>query len=61
MFGLLKKIALYLIPILGIIYGYQFMTGKSIDTLPGEIVGKIQQKNTAPDQKDPEKNLLKNQ
>ncbi len=55
MFGILKKIALYLIPILGIIYGYQFMTGKSIDTLPGEIVGKIQQKTTAPDHKNPEK------
>ncbi len=46
MFGLLKKIALYLIPIIGIIYGYQYMTGKSITTLPGEIANKFQENNS---------------
>ncbi|MBU1567343.1 MAG: hypothetical protein KJ630_17185 [Proteobacteria bacterium] len=53
MLELLKKIAIYLIPILGIIYGYHFMTGKSIATLPGEIVGKLQQKNTATESTNP--------
>jgi hypothetical protein len=33
-----KKIMLYLVIFLGIFYGYQYMTGKSITTLPGEIV-----------------------
>lgn len=35
---LLKKITIYLVIILGIFYGYQFMTGKSITTLPRDIV-----------------------
>ena len=65
MFNLLKKIALYLLPILGIIYGYQFMTGKSIATLPGEIVDKFQQKNVQTQStnphyyRDPAKNMPK--
>jgi hypothetical protein len=46
MVGLLKKIALYLVVILGIMYGYQLLTGKSIAALPGEIVDKLQQKDT---------------
>jgi hypothetical protein len=33
-----KKILLYLVIFLGIFYGYQYLTGKSITTLPGEIV-----------------------
>ena len=44
MFNLLKKIALYVLIILGIMYGYQYMTGKSIATLPRDIVGKLQEK-----------------
>lgn len=65
MFGLLKKIALYLIVLLGIFYGYQYITGKSITTLPQEIVSKFHEKgpteSTNPKYyKDPEKQLLKN-
>ena len=65
MFGLLKKIALYLIIILGIIYGYQFMTGKSITTLPKEIADKLLKKDTKTEStnphyyNDPAKNLPK--
>jgi hypothetical protein len=44
MFKLLKQIALYLLVLLGIIYGYQYMTGKSIATLPQEISKKFQGK-----------------
>lgn len=44
MTNLLKKIALFLLVILGVIYGYQYMTGKSITTLPREIVNKLQDK-----------------
>ncbi len=42
MFELLKKIACYALVVLGIFYGYQWITGKSITTLPQEIVAKIQ-------------------
>lgn len=35
---LLKKISFYLVIFLGIFFGYQFLTGKSLTTLPGEIV-----------------------
>ncbi len=42
MSGLLKKVACYALVVLGIFYGYQWLTGKSITTLPGEIVAKIQ-------------------
>ncbi len=44
MFQLLKKFALYVLIALGIIYGYQYMTGKSIATLPRQIVNKLQDK-----------------
>jgi hypothetical protein len=44
MIDLIKKSALYVLIILGIIYGYQYVTGKSIATLPREIVNKLQQK-----------------
>lgn len=44
---LIKKIALYAILLLAIIYGYQMMTGKSITTLPREIVDKLQDKGPA--------------
>ncbi len=65
MFQLLKKIALYVLIILGIMYGYQFMTGKSIATLPREIVNKMQDntpgKATNPKYyKDPAEQLPKN-
>ena len=44
MINFIKKIALYLLILLGIMYGYQYVTGKSITTLPREIVNKLQQK-----------------
>lgn len=47
MINLVKKIALYLLILLGIIYGYRYMTGRSIATLPSEIVDKLQQKGPA--------------
>jgi hypothetical protein len=47
MFILLKKIALYVIILLGIIYGYQYMTGKSITTLPRDVVNKFYEKGPA--------------
>lgn len=65
MLGFLKKIVIYLIPLLGIMYGYQYMTGKSLSTLPGEIVDKLQQKDTSGKStnpvyySDPEKQLPK--
>jgi len=65
MSNLLKKITIYLIVILGIMYGYQYMTGKSITTLPREIADKLQQKVTRVESinpqyyRDPEKNILK--
>ena len=66
MINLLKKIALYVLILLGIIYGYQYMTGKSITTLPRDIVNKLQQKSPAEStnpkyyNKDPEEQLPKN-
>ena len=42
MFGLLKKIVGYTLVALGVFYGYQWITGKSLMTLPQEIVAKIQ-------------------
>lgn len=39
---LIKKILVYLLVFIGISYGYQFITGKSIATLPGELVKQIQ-------------------
>ena len=65
MFKLLKKIAIYILIILGIIYGYQFLTGKSIATLPREINDKLQQKETQTEStnphyyRDPAKNMPK--
>ena len=65
MFKLVKKIALYLIITLGIIYGYHDMTGKSIATLPRDIVNKLQQKDTRTESTnlryhtDPAKNIPK--
>lgn len=53
MIELLKKIALYLIVILGIIYGYQFVTGESITTLPREIDDKLHQKKTETESTNP--------
>lgn len=53
MIGLLKKCALYLLAILGVIYGYQVMTGKSIATLPREMVDKLQQKDNATESSNP--------
>lgn len=41
MLKLIKKIALYIAVIIGIIYGYQFLTGKSITSLPKEIGDKL--------------------
>ena len=47
MLNLLKKIALYVIILLGVIYGYQYMTGKSIATLPRDVVNKFYEKGPA--------------
>lgn len=47
MFNLLKKIAIYGIILLGVIYGYQYMTGKSITTLPRDVVNKFYEKGPA--------------
>lgn len=44
MFNLIRKIVIYSIVLLGIIYGYRYLTGKSIATLPQEIVSKFQEK-----------------
>ena len=67
MFNLLKKIVIYLLIILGIMYAYHYMTGKSITTLPREIVNKMQEKgphaikSTNPRYyTDPEKNMPAN-
>jgi len=43
----IKKIALYLIIILGIMYGYQAITGRSITTLPQEIASKFNEKGSS--------------
>jgi len=65
MSNLLRKFATYLIVILGIMCGYQYMTGKSLATLPREIADKLQQKATRveyinpQDYRDPAKNMLK--
>jgi hypothetical protein len=64
MFNLLKKIALYGIILLGVIYGYQYMTGKSITTLPRDVVNKFYEKGPAESTnpkyyKDPAKSLPK--
>jgi hypothetical protein len=47
MSALLKKIALYVIVILGILYGYKYFTGKSLGTLPAEIVNFFHQQGPA--------------
>ena len=44
MLNLLKKFSLYLIILLGVLYGYKYLTGKSIATLPQEIVNKLHEK-----------------
>jgi hypothetical protein len=44
MSNLLKKIAIYGIIALGVIYGYRFLTGKSITTLPRDMVNKFYEK-----------------
>jgi hypothetical protein len=65
MFNLLKKVGLYLILLLGVIFGYQYLTGRSIADLPQEIVNKLQEKSppgsTNPKYyKDPADNIPKN-
>ena len=63
MLNLIKKAAIYILVILGIIYGYQLMTGKSITSFPREIVDKLQQKDTRTESanphyyRDPAKNI----
>jgi hypothetical protein len=52
MLNLIKKICLYLILLLGVIYGYQYLTGKNITDLPQEIVNKLQEK-SPPDSTNP--------
>ncbi len=41
---LLKKIALFIIVFLGILYGYKYFTGKSLARLPAQINAFFQQK-----------------
>ncbi len=49
---LLKKIALYVLVILAVLYGYRYFTGKSLASLPSEIANYFQRsgptKNTNP-------------
>jgi hypothetical protein len=51
--NLLKRFALYLFIILGLIYGYQYITGKSLTTLPRELYNKLQQKDTRTESANP--------
>jgi len=63
----LKKLIVYCLVIVGVIYGYQLVTGKSIATLPGELVDKIQSIGSTPQTEstnphyytDPEKSMPK--
>jgi hypothetical protein len=66
MVNLIKKIAIYLLILIGISYGYQYLTGRSIVTLPRDIVEKLQEKEPSADStnpkyyKKPNEDLLKN-
>ena len=40
--GSLKKILVYVMLLVGVIYGYRFLTGESIADLPAKIHHKIQ-------------------
>ena len=42
MVDLVKKLALFAVALYGVVYGYHYMTGRSITALPGEIVARIQ-------------------
>lgn len=42
MVDLVKKLAVFAVALFGVVYGYQYMTGRSITALPGEIVARIQ-------------------
>ncbi len=44
---LLRKCALSVFVLLGVVYGYQDLTDKSIATLPGDLVSKLNQKGPA--------------
>lgn len=44
---LVKKIVLYGALLMAIFYGYRYITGKSITTLPGDLAGKLNQKGPA--------------
>jgi hypothetical protein len=63
----LKKLILYFLVTVGIIYGYQLVAGKGIATLPGELVDKIQSIGSTPQTEstnphyytDPEKSMPK--
>ena len=66
MVHLIKKMAIYLLILLGLAYGYRYMTGKSITTLPRDIVDTLQEKSPPSDStnpryyKKPDEDLLKN-
>ena len=47
MIRFVKKIVFYAALLVAIIYGYQYITGKSIATLPKELAGKLNQKGPA--------------
>ncbi len=66
MISLVKKGILYLVIILGIIFGYFYLTGKSLSSLPSEVSGFFNQegssKNTNPVYyKDPSEKMPKDQ
>lgn len=66
MVNLIKKIAIYLLILLGVSYGYRYMTGRSIVDLPRDIVNGLQEKGSDSDStnpkyyKKPNEDLLKN-
>ena len=66
MINLIKKIAIYLLILFGIAYGYHYLTGRSIVTLPREIVDKLQDKSPSTESTNPKyyrkpnEDLLKN-
>lgn len=41
MLKILKKVAAYIAITLGVMYGYEFLTGESLSTLPGKIINKL--------------------
>lgn len=53
MINLIKKLAIYLVILIGIAYGYHSLTGRSIINLPGDIVARLQKKGPATESQNP--------